>query len=108
MSGHKSRAKGKSLAQFFIACASAVISYSSGPAFQHIKYYFYIVFIRWDIFELIVIYFFWPETKDRTLEELDEVFQAPNPVKKSLEPKNLRTVLNTLNIESKSDAIQGA
>jgi sugar porter (SP) family MFS transporter len=99
------RAKGKSLAQFFTACASAVISYSSGPAFQHIKYYFYIAFICWDIVELIVIYFFWPETKNRTLEELDEIFQAPNPVKRSLQPKDLRTVLNTLNIESKSEAV---
>lgn len=102
------RAKGKSLAQFFTACASAIISYSSGPAFQNIKYYFYIVFICWDVMELIVIYFFWPETKDRTLEELDEVFQAPNPVKRSLQPKDLRTVLNTLNIESKSEAVHGA
>ncbi len=95
------RAKGKSLAQFFTACASAIIQYASGPAFQNIKYYFYIVFIAWDIIELVVIYLFWPETKDRTLEELDEVFQAPNPVKRSLEPKDLRTVLNTLNIETK-------
>lgn len=92
------RAKGKSLAQFITACSSAVVSYSSGPAFQHIKYYFYIAFIGWDVVELIVIYFFWPETKDRTLEELKEVFAAPNPVKKSLEPKNLQTVFNTLDM----------
>lgn len=95
------RAKGKSLAQFFTACASAIIQYASGPAFQHIKYYFYIVFICWDVIELTVIYFFWPETKDRTLEELDELFQSPNPVKRSLEPKDIRTVLNTLNIGTK-------
>ncbi|KFY29121.1 hypothetical protein V491_00180 [Pseudogymnoascus sp. VKM F-3775] len=99
------RAKGKSLAQLFTACASAVIQYSSGPAFEHIMYYFYIVFIAWDILELTVIYFFWPETKGRTLEELDEVFQADNPVKMSLQAKNVQTVLNTLRVEEKSEPV---
>lgn len=96
------RAKGKALAQFFTACASVIIQYASGPAFQHLHYYFYIFFICWDIIELIVIYFFWPETKDRTLEELDELFQAKNPVKKSLEPRGVETVFNTLHIETKA------
>jgi sugar porter (SP) family MFS transporter len=96
------RAKGKSLAQFCTACASAIIQYASGPAFQNIKYYFYIVFIAWDVVELVVIYFFWPETKGRTLEELDELFQAPDPVKESLKPRQVRTVLNALNMEPKS------
>jgi hypothetical protein len=50
---------------------------------------------------VVFIYLFWPETKDRTLEELDEVFQAPNPVKRSLEAKDLQTVLNTLHIGDK-------
>ena len=30
-----------------------------------------------------------PETKQRTLEELDKIFEAPNPVKASLIPKKL-------------------
>ncbi|KAF2466657.1 general substrate transporter [Lindgomyces ingoldianus] len=88
------RAKGKSVAQFVTALASFVIQYSSGPAFEHIKYYFYIVFIGWDCIEFVVIYLFWPETNGRTLEELDEVFKARNPVKKSLEPKNVQTIIN--------------
>ncbi|KAH6694962.1 hypothetical protein BKA61DRAFT_711424 [Leptodontidium sp. MPI-SDFR-AT-0119] len=95
------RAKGKALAQLFTDCASVVIQYASGPAFQHIKYYFYIAFNGWDVIELVVIYFFWPETKDRTLEELDEWFQAPNPVTKILEPRGMSIVFNTLNIETK-------
>ncbi|KAJ8125024.1 hypothetical protein O1611_g8616 [Lasiodiplodia mahajangana] len=93
------RAKGKSVAQFGTAAASAIIQYSSGPAFQHIGYYFYLVFIGWDILEWIVIYFFWPETKGRTLEELKEVFEAPNPVKKSLEPKTMGTVIHAMHAE---------
>lgn len=88
------RAKGKALAQLVTATSSFVIQYSSGPAFEHIKYYFYIVFIGWDCIEFLVIYFFWPETNGRTLEELDEVFNAKDPVKKSLEPRSAQTVIN--------------
>jgi hypothetical protein len=36
------------------------------------------------------------ETKDRTLEELDEVFSDPHPVKKSLQKRSVDTVANTL------------
>lgn len=95
------RAKGKSLALAIISICGAVITYASGPAFENIKYYFYVVFIVWDVFELAIIYFFWPETKGRTLEELSEVFDAPDPVKKSLEKKNTQTVLNAMHINEK-------
>lgn len=99
--GTNTRAKGNSMAQFFTTCASAINQYASGPAFQHIKYYFYIVFIGWDVFELVFIYLFWPETKDRTPEELEEVFQASNPVKQSLESRSSQTVLNIVHADVK-------
>ncbi|CAK7220632.1 hypothetical protein SBRCBS47491_004254 [Sporothrix bragantina] len=98
--GTNARAKGKSVAQFVTAASSAIIQYSSGPAFQHIHYYFYCVFIAWNTIEVIVIYFFWPETAGRTLEELSEVFDSPNPVKKSLEAKNMQTVINTMHADT--------
>lgn len=47
------------------------------------------------------MYFYFPETKDRTLEELAEVFEALNPVKKSLEKRSAATVLNTLQLQEK-------
>lgn len=37
----------------------------------------------WDLFELVFIYFFFVETKGRSLEELDAVFEAKNPRKES-------------------------
>ncbi len=52
----------------------------------------------WDLVECAVMYFYFPETKDRTLEELEEVFSAPNPVKKSLEKRSALTVLNTVGV----------
>ena len=37
----------------------------------------------WDCFEFAFIYFFFVETKSRTLEDLDAIFEAPNPRKAS-------------------------
>lgn len=92
------RAKGTALGNFASSAASTVIQYSSGPAFKHISYHFYLVFVFWDLLEAVFIHFFFPETKDRTLEELEEVFSAKNPVKKSLEKRSAQTVLNTLEV----------
>lgn len=91
------RAKGTALGNFASSCISLVLAYSSGPAFEKIGYYFYLVFVFWDLLEAAFIFFFFPETKDRTLEELSEVFDAPNPVKKSLEPRTAETVRATMN-----------
>lgn len=90
------RAKGTALGNFASGCISLVLAYSSGPAFEKIGYYFYLVFVFWDLIEAVFIYFFFPETKDRTLEELHEVFDAPNPVTKSLEPKTAETIMATM------------
>ena len=43
----------------------------------------YLIFMAWDVVGIIVIYFFIVETKQLSLEELDDVFDAPNPRKKS-------------------------
>lgn len=40
----------------------------------------------WDLFEFVFIYFFYVETKGRSLEELDVIFEAPNPRKASTKP----------------------
>ncbi|CAD0049364.1 unnamed protein product [Aureobasidium pullulans] len=85
---------------FSFGWTSAVIQYGSGPAFQNIGAYFYLVFVFWDLIEFGVIYLYWPETKERTLEELSEVFEAKNPVKKSLEKRGAATVLNTLDVDA--------
>lgn len=48
-----------------------------------IGYWFYVFFVFWDVFEFVFIYFFYVETKSRTLEDLDEIFEARNPRKAS-------------------------
>ncbi|KAF7549357.1 hypothetical protein G7Z17_g6451 [Cylindrodendrum hubeiense] len=94
------RAKGTAVGNFASSCISLVLAYSSGPAFEKIGYYFYLVFVFWDLLEAAFIYFFFPETKDRTLEELSEVFDAPNPVQKSLEPRTANTMMAAMQAHS--------
>lgn len=94
------RAKGTAVGNFASSCISLVLAYSSGPAFEKIGYYYYIVFVFWDLLEAVFIYIFFPETKDRTLEELSEVFDAPNPVTKSLEPRTAHTMMVAMNAHS--------
>ena len=95
----ETRAKGTAAGNLASSIASTILQYSAGAAFASIHYYFYIFFVFWDLFEWLIIYLYFPETKDRTLEELSEVFEAPNPVKKSLEKRNISTVLNTIHAE---------
>jgi hypothetical protein len=58
---------------------------------RNIRYWFYVFFVFWDVFEFAFIYFFFVETKGRTLEELDEVFNAKNPRKASTIALSTRT-----------------
>ncbi|KAL2832616.1 general substrate transporter [Aspergillus cavernicola] len=93
------RAKGTAVGNLASSISSTVIQYSSGPAFENIQYYFYLVFVFWDLVEIVVMWFYFPETKDRTLEELEEVFSDPHPVKRSLVKRDAGTVLNTMQVE---------
>ncbi|KAK3613778.1 hypothetical protein LTR56_027682 [Elasticomyces elasticus] len=43
----------------------------------------YLMYIVWICVEFVIVYFFFVETKGKTLEELSEVFEAPNPRKAS-------------------------
>ena len=62
-----------------------------------ITYWYYIFFVFWAIFEVHIIYFFFVETKNKTLEELNEVFNSPNPVTKPLEKRDANDVLHAMN-----------
>lgn len=93
------RAKGTAMGNLASNAAGAVSNYGIGPGLSAIGYWFYLVFVGWDLLETLVMYFYFPETKERTLEELAEVFEAPNPVKKSLEKRGASTVMNTLKLD---------
>lgn len=50
---------------------------------------YYLLYIFWDALGVIVIYFFFVETRGWSLEELEDVFRNKNPVKASMEKKNI-------------------
>lgn len=57
-----------------------------------VQWKFYFLYIAWDIFQAAFIYLFYVETKNRTLEELNEIFSAPFPKKASLQKAKVRVV----------------
>ncbi|KAK2792412.1 hypothetical protein FQN52_003347 [Onygenales sp. PD_12] len=77
------RARGMGVWQLTAGAAGFVNTFAAPVALKNIKYWFYVFFVFWDVFEFLFIYFFYVETKGRTLEELDAVFEAPNPRKAS-------------------------
>jgi len=87
---NRTRARGSGLKFLFINIANMTNTYGISVGIAAIGWKLYLVFIGWMVIELIVVYFFFPETKGKTLEELGEVFSAKNPVKKSLERVKIR------------------
>ena len=65
--------------------ASTVIAEVTPVGFSTIGYKYYIIYAVINAFSVVVFYLFYPETKGRTLEEVDEIFiQSKNvfdPVK---------------------------
>ncbi|CCO36479.1 Lactose permease [Rhizoctonia solani AG-1 IB] len=80
----QTRAKGMAMTTLVLNLASLFNTYAIPVALEKIGWKTYLVFVAWDIFETICIYFFAVETKQKTLEEMAEIFEAPNPVKASL------------------------
>jgi hypothetical protein len=50
---------------------------------------FYILYLAIDGLGIVAIYFTFVETKGRTLEEIDEIFADPHPVRKSLQKREV-------------------
>ncbi|PPR01740.1 hypothetical protein CVT24_001560 [Panaeolus cyanescens] len=76
---YEARAKGLAFLGVITQLASLINTFGLPVALQRIGWKVYLVFLVWDVFEVIVIYFFVVETKGFTLEEINEVFESPNP-----------------------------
>lgn len=79
------RAKGLALQTWFANVFSLINTFGIPSALEAINWKLYLVFMAWDIVGCVVIYLWVVETKQISLEELDEVFAAKNPVRKSKE-----------------------
>ncbi|KAH7142665.1 lactose permease [Dactylonectria estremocensis] len=82
---NRTRAKGAAMKYIFLNIATMVNTYGVAVGIKEIGWKLYLVFIIWIAIEIVVIFFFFVETAGKTLEELSVVFEAKNPVKKSLE-----------------------
>ncbi|TVY33369.1 Lactose permease [Lachnellula subtilissima] len=83
------RAKGMGFSGFAVAAAGMLNQFAWPVSLQKIGWHTYIIFTIWCGIQATVVYFFIPETKNRTLEELDEIFKSKSPVKKSIQKKRL-------------------
>ena len=89
---YESRAKGMGFYNFWVNIASFYNTFVTGIAFTGAGWKYYFLFIFWDIFEFTFIYFLFVETKNRTLEELTEIFAAKKPVKFSLQKTEVEVI----------------
>ncbi|GAB1217457.1 hypothetical protein ATERTT37_006696 [Aspergillus terreus] len=80
---YEMRAKGMAFSSLAVNAAGLLNQFAWPVSLDDIGWKTYIVFVVWDAIQFTVMYFFLPETKNRTLEELDQIFEARNPVKAS-------------------------
>jgi len=83
------RAKGMAMYGVFVSLVSFINTFATPIGLKNIQYNFVFIFVGWDIVESVVWYFFCVETVGRTLEELEEVFAAKNPVAESKKKQKL-------------------
>lgn len=83
------RAKGMAFSALAVNAGNLLNQFAWPISLEQIGWKTYIVFTIWDAVQFAVFYFLLPETKKRTLEELDLIFEAKNPVKESLAVKKV-------------------
>ncbi|KAG0030155.1 hypothetical protein BGZ82_007545 [Podila clonocystis] len=77
------RAKAVSLSTASNWAFNFILAYAVPPALQHIQYRTYFIFAAFCVAMTIHVFFMFPETKGRTLEEMDEVFNSDVPAWKT-------------------------
>jgi MFS family permease len=81
---NRTRAKGSGLNFLFLNIAMVVNTYGISVGIEKIQWKLYLVYIGWICIEFAIVYFFFVETAGKTLEELKNIFEAPNPRKESV------------------------
>ena len=79
------RAKGMAFQGFVSGVASFINTYATPVALKNIGWRTYTIFLVFHFVQLALMWWFVVETKGRSLEELEEIFSDPKPVKRSLE-----------------------
>ncbi|KAJ5794055.1 Major facilitator superfamily domain general substrate transporter [Penicillium paradoxum] len=77
------RSKGLALSGFMVSSISFISQFATPIGLADISTNYFWIFVGWDVVESVFWYFFCVESQGRTLEELEWVYQQPNPVKAS-------------------------
>lgn len=85
----KTRAKGAGLTYLFVNIAMCANTFTAPIAMESIGWRYYLVFVGWNCVETFVIWKWFVETAGHTLEQVAEIFESSNPVKKSLEKRTI-------------------
>lgn len=86
---YESRPKAMRFYNFWVNIAGFYNIFATQIALTGARWKYYFLFIFWDIFEFAFIYFIFVETKNRTLEESMEFFNAEKPVAFLLQKKKV-------------------
>lgn len=97
------RAKGMGAKGFISGVASFINTYGTSVSIKHIGWKTYTIFLVLHFVHLGLMYMSCVETKERTLEELEEIFSDKKPVKRSLQ-KTTVVVDRGLGVKIKDDA----
>lgn len=81
---YRLRAKGQAWASLINTAALFASTYATPAALASLGAKYYLVYVGLDILQSVIVYFCFPETKGKTIEEIDAVFMSPNPIKASL------------------------
>ncbi|KAJ7062804.1 general substrate transporter [Mycena amicta] len=77
------RAKGMAVHILISNIAGFINTFANSVGLQKLGWKYYFVFVAWDLVASVLWYFLGVETNGRTLEQLDEIFDAPWPARAS-------------------------
>ncbi|TGO87157.1 hypothetical protein BPOR_0246g00060 [Botrytis porri] len=102
------RAKGMGLYALVQGAAGTVQNYGISVGIQKIGYKIWVVYVGYNLIQLILSYFVFPETSELTLEEIDTVFETSGvrPVKMSLDIQKAKREKEKLEAEGLSSGVQ--
>lgn len=86
------RAKGLAASGFIVSGMGFINQFCMPISLENIGYRTIFIFVGWDCVEAVCWYLFGVESQGKTLEELDYIYEQPNPVKAS---KKLRKITVT-------------
>ncbi|EXJ54382.1 hypothetical protein A1O7_09721 [Cladophialophora yegresii CBS 114405] len=81
---YNARAKGLAMSGLWLNIVSFINTYAAPVGMTNGGWKFYILYLCVDVSGIVFIYLFFVETKGRSLEEIDDIFADPHPVKASL------------------------